>query len=66
MSDFRLIPGISIPDTSKIKREYKISRSRIYFTISADDYQGFFSSSIKKLAEPVFFFVEIPDNPSST
>ncbi len=62
MSDLRLIPGVSIPDTSRIKREYKISRSRIYFTISGEDYQGFFSSSIKKLAEPIFFFVEIPDD----
>lgn len=62
MSEFRLIPGISIPDTSRIKREYKISRGRIYFTISAQDYQGFFSSCVKKLEEPVFFFVEIPDD----
>lgn len=62
MSEFRLIPGISIPDTSRIKREYKISRGRIYFTISAQDYQGFFSSCVKKLKEPVFFFVEIPDD----
>lgn len=62
MSQFRLIPGVSIPDTSRIKREYKISRGRIYFTISAQDYQGFFSSCVKKLAEPIFFFVEIPDD----
>lgn len=62
MSEFRLIPGVSIPDTSRIKREYKISRGRIYFTISAEDYQGFFTSCVKKLNEPVFFFVEIPDD----
>ncbi len=62
MSEFRLIAGISIPDTSRITREYKISRGRIYFTISAQDYQGFFAAAVKKLKEPVFFFVEIPDD----
>lgn len=59
---FNLIAGISIPDTEKLKKEYKVSRDRIYFTISAEDYQGFFQKCVKLLPEAVFFFLEIPDD----
>ena len=62
MSDFKLIAGVSIPDTTALKREYRLQKSKLTLTLSADDYRNFFVQTVKKLAEPVFFFLEIPDD----
>ena len=62
MSNFRLIAGVSIPDTSALKREYRLQKSKITLSLSAEDYKDFFTLAVKKLAEPVFFFLEIPDD----
>ena len=66
MSSFKLIAGVAIPDTTKLKREYKQSRGRLYLTLSAEDYPAFWRESVKLLGEGVFFFVEIPDDNDQT
>ena len=58
--EFRLIPGVFIPDVGSVKREYRLKKDRLLFSLSADSYSGFFPEAVKKLPEPVFFFVEIP------
>ena len=60
MSDFRLIAGVSIPDTTDLAREYRLQKNKITLSLSAEDYKNFFTLSVKKLSEPVFFFLEIP------
>lgn len=64
MKDFRLIHGIAIKDTSKIKREYKLDGNSITLPLSADDYSAFFKSAVAALKEPVFFFIEAPEGDS--
>ena len=65
MSDFSLIPGVYIPDTGALKREYRLQKSKITLTLSAEDYPRFFRGCVDALKEPVFFFIEIPgDNDS--
>ena len=61
MSIFKLIPGVEIPNTSGVKREYAQSGSNITLNLSAGDYAKFFKSAVDLLSEPVFFFIEIPN-----
>ena len=60
LSIFKLIPGVEIPNTSEIKREYQQSGNNITLNLSAGDYTKFFKSVVDLLPEPVFFFIEIP------
>ncbi len=66
MQEFRLIPGVSIPDVSAIKKEYRAARGGLTLSLSAEDYAQFFRGAVKIIGEPIFFFVEIPaDNDRS-
>lgn len=60
MSGFKLIPGVYIPDTSRLSKEYKTAKSKLTVSLSAEDYKPFFRESVKLLKEPLFFFSEIP------
>lgn len=65
ISEFMLTAGVNIPDVSGLRREYKVRKSKIIFSLSAQDYGEFFTRAVKLLKEPLFFFVEIPaDNDS--
>ncbi len=59
---FKLIAGVSIPDTSLVKKEYRLAKGKITLSLSAEDYSKFFREGVKALAAPMFFFVEIPDS----
>ncbi len=61
MSSFNLIAGVEIPNTSQIKREYCQNQRNITACLSADDYTRFFKGAVQLLSEPVFFFIEIPN-----
>lgn len=56
---------MSIPDVSAVERCYKLQKSNITLSISAEDYKKFFTEAVKLLKEPVFFFVEIPADDDS-
>lgn len=63
--DFRLISGVSVLNLSELKKEYRLKKDGLIFSLSADDYHEFFTGAVKRLSEPVFFFLEIPaDNDS--
>lgn len=57
---FRLISGVFISDTSALKKEYRCESRTLKLSLSSDDYGRFFPAAVKKLTEPVFFFLEIP------
>ncbi len=63
---FKLIAGVSIPDVSLLKKEYSEQKGKLTLSLSAEDYPRFFREGTKLIREPVFFFVEIPDNDDST
>ena len=63
---FKLIAGVSIPDTSALKKEYRNTKVRILFSLSAEDYASFFREGVKLLQAPIFFFAEIPDSDDQT
>ncbi len=63
---FKLIAGVSIPDTTALKKEYQLSKDRILLSLSAEDYANFFREGVKLLQAPLFFFVEIPDSDDRT
>lgn len=65
MSLFKLIAGVYIPDTSALKKEYRLKKTGITLSLSAEDYRRFFSEALKLLSEPVFFFLEIPSDDDS-
>ncbi len=58
--EFSLISGVFVPDISGVKKSFRVSKDRIVFSLSAEDYPGFFKKAALLLSEPVFFFVEIP------
>ena len=62
ISDFKLLAGVYIPDVSALGREYRVKKSEITLSLSAEDYAKFFREGVKLLSEPVFFFVEIPSD----
>lgn len=66
MSSFNLIAGVSIADTSMLKKEYKVTKGRIYLSLSAEDYPKFWRECVKCLGDGVFFFIEIPDGNNDT
>ncbi len=57
---FRLISGVSVQDVSGVTKSYRPGKKKLLFSLSAEDYPKFFTESVKKLSEPVFFFIEIP------
>lgn len=65
LGGFRLIPGVYIPDVSGVTKEYREQKSKLFLSLSAEDYRKFFSGAVNKLCEPVFFFVEIPSDNDS-
>ncbi len=48
-----------------MKKEYRLTKNRIIFSLSAEDYPAFFRKGAALLKEPVFFFLEIPDSDDS-
>lgn len=61
MDGIRLIQGVTVKDLNGVKKEYKIKDSNVILTLSAEDYKSFFTSAVKAMKGPVFFFIEIPD-----
>ncbi len=62
---FSLISGAFIPDIGEMKKEYRSKKDGLLCSLSAEDYRDFFTSAVKILSEPMFFFLEIPaDNDS--
>ena len=66
MEEFSLIPGVSIPDVSGMRCAYRLSRNEITFSLSAEDYHGFFRGAVRIIGEPIFFFIEIPADDDKT
>ena len=65
ISGFGLIAGVSIPDVSAVKKEYRLKKSKLIFSLSAEDYSAFFSSAVKLIKETLCFFAEIPSDNDS-
>lgn len=57
-----LIQGVSVENISGVNREYKCCADAIELTLSAQDYKMFFARAVELLEEPVFFFLEIPED----
>lgn len=60
---FTMPLGIDIPDISGLKSAYEISRGNegcISALLSADKLSGFINSFVSAMAEPIFFFIELP------
>lgn len=49
-----------IPDVSALKKEYRVKKTDLTLSLSAEDYKPFFVDAVSLLKEPVFFFAEIP------
>lgn len=60
----KLIPGVSVLDTSGVGREYKKQDDSLELTLSQEDYKPFFKKAVASLKEPVFFFIETPEGDS--
>ena len=65
MRGFKLIPGVSIPDVSAVKKEYRLYKNELTLSLSAEDYKKFFTDAVGIIGEPVFFFIEIPADDDS-
>lgn len=57
---FELVHGIDIKDTKDTHSAYTINKESIYATFGADIFPDAVEELVKKMDEPVFFFVEIP------
>lgn len=64
MPKFSLIQGVSIKNYSDIQCEYRLSDENIICSLSSADYKSFFMQAVSGLKEPVFFFIEIPEDDS--
>lgn len=60
MPKFSLIQGVSLKDYSKVSCEYRIMENNLVCALSSGDYKSFFTQAVAKLKEPVFFFIETP------
>ncbi len=56
----KLIHGIEFSEADKLKAEFKADGENLTLTLSAEDYPAFFQKAVQALAEPIFFFAELP------
>lgn len=56
----KLIHGIEFTGADKLKAEFKADGESLTLTLSAEDYSAFFQKASAALAEPLFFFAELP------
>ena len=59
------VQGVSIPDVSAVKKEYRLYKNELTLSLSAEDYKKFFTDAVGIIGEPVFFFIEIPADDDS-
>lgn len=60
MSQIKLIAGVSVKNVDNIRCEYKKIRGGLELTLSAEDYMRFFRRAVSNIPEPLYFFIEIP------
>ncbi len=56
----KLIHGIEFSGADKLKAEFRQDGESLTLTLSAEDYPAFFPKAAGALAEPLFFFAELP------
>lgn len=57
----KLIHGIDFSGADALRPEFKSDGESLTLTLSAEDYPAFFQKAVGALAEPIFFFAELPD-----
>lgn len=57
---FQLVQGVSVDNCDKIHSAYSVSDNSFSATVSAELIYPLLADLIKQLAEPVFFFIELP------
>lgn len=60
----KLIHGIEFSGADKLKAEFRQDGESLVLTLSAEDYSAFFLKASGALAEPLFFFAELPTEES--
>lgn len=60
----KLIHGIEFTGADKLEPKFKSDGESLTLTLSAEDYSAFFPKAAGALAEPLFFFAELPDEES--
>ncbi len=60
----KLIHGIEFSGADKLKAEFRQDGESLTLALSAEDYPAFFPKAAGALAEPLFFFAELPSGES--
>ena len=57
---FKLVQGVSAENFESVHSAFSVNGDNITAQVSAEHYEALISDLIKRLSEPVFFFVEFP------